>query len=175
MNVLDNNKMTNIVYFFDNENVDLHIPISYLPETPLRTQTIRKAIKELIASNIVEYENKIIFINGCDMSYEDVLKFASTIHNDTYLEHLTEKLEFSEINDVNATVSQDSDATISKGSKGAICASIACVLNATDMYLYNYAETKMKMFCNIRPPGHHACANKAMGFCMLNNVAIGVC
>lgn len=27
-------------------------------------------------------------------------------------------------------------------------------------------------FCLIRPPGHHAMSNKAMGFCLLNNVAI---
>ncbi len=27
-------------------------------------------------------------------------------------------------------------------------------------------------FCAVRPPGHHATTNKAMGFCLLNNVAI---
>jgi acetoin utilization deacetylase AcuC-like enzyme len=27
-------------------------------------------------------------------------------------------------------------------------------------------------FCAVRPPGHHATRNKAMGFCLLNNVAI---
>lgn len=29
-------------------------------------------------------------------------------------------------------------------------------------------------FCAVRPPGHHACRARAMGFCLLNNVAIGV-
>lgn len=29
-------------------------------------------------------------------------------------------------------------------------------------------------FCSIRPPGHHALADRAMGFCLFNNVAIGV-
>lgn len=27
-------------------------------------------------------------------------------------------------------------------------------------------------FCAVRPPGHHACKNKAMGFCFFNNVAV---
>jgi acetoin utilization deacetylase AcuC-like enzyme len=27
-------------------------------------------------------------------------------------------------------------------------------------------------FCSVRPPGHHACRDKAMGFCFFNNVAI---
>ncbi|MCZ7527812.1 MAG: histone deacetylase [Acidimicrobiia bacterium] len=27
-------------------------------------------------------------------------------------------------------------------------------------------------FCALRPPGHHATANRAMGFCLLNNVAV---
>ena len=27
-------------------------------------------------------------------------------------------------------------------------------------------------FCAIRPPGHHAEADKAMGFCFFNNVAV---
>ena len=27
-------------------------------------------------------------------------------------------------------------------------------------------------FCAIRPPGHHACRNQAMGFCFINNVAV---
>lgn len=29
-------------------------------------------------------------------------------------------------------------------------------------------------FCNIRPPGHHAEKSTAMGFCIFNNVAVGV-
>ncbi len=30
-------------------------------------------------------------------------------------------------------------------------------------------------FCAVRPPGHHAERDKAMGFCLFNNVAVGAC
>ena len=30
------------------------------------------------------------------------------------------------------------------------------------------------VFCNVRPPGHHACARTGSGFCLFNNIALGV-
>ena len=34
------------------------------------------------------------------------------------------------------------------------------------------ANNAKRAFCLVRPPGHHATANKAMGFCLFNNIAI---
>lgn len=34
------------------------------------------------------------------------------------------------------------------------------------------AGTVRNAFCALRPPGHHACANRGMGFCMFNNAAL---
>lgn len=42
---------------------------------------------------------------------------------------------------------------------------------AVDLVLENKAKVA---FCNVRPPGHHAEHDKAMGFCFFNNVAVGV-
>ncbi|MBB1602261.1 histone deacetylase family protein [Variovorax sp. UMC13] len=40
---------------------------------------------------------------------------------------------------------------------------------ATDAVMSGQLENA---FCAVRPPGHHACREQAMGFCFLNNVAI---
>ena len=54
--------------------------------------------------------------------------------------------------------------------KAAFRAAGAAVL-ATDLVVGKKAENA---FCSIRPPGHHAERDRAMGFCLFNNVAVGV-
>ena len=44
------------------------------------------------------------------------------------------------------------------------------VLNAVDAVCSGGASNA---FCAVRPPGHHATASRGMGFCVLNNIAIG--
>ena len=64
----------------------------------------------------------------------------------------------------------DGDTVVSPGSKGAIKDAVGSIITAID----GVQKKEFKnAFCAVRPPGHHAEKNKAMGFCIYNNVAVG--
>jgi acetoin utilization deacetylase AcuC-like enzyme len=63
----------------------------------------------------------------------------------------------------------DADTVISPGSgEAALRAAGACIA-AVDAVMEGEAQNA---FCAVRPPGHHAEPDHAMGFCLFNNVAI---
>ena len=63
----------------------------------------------------------------------------------------------------------DPDTAMSAGSWNAVLRGAGAALAATDAVIGGELENA---FCATRPPGHHACRDKAMGFCVFNNVAI---
>jgi acetoin utilization deacetylase AcuC-like enzyme len=66
--------------------------------------------------------------------------------------------------------SLDGDTIISPGSKEATFDAAGSIITAID----GVQNKEFKnAFCSVRPPGHHCNQNKAAGFCILNNVAIG--
>jgi acetoin utilization deacetylase AcuC-like enzyme len=64
----------------------------------------------------------------------------------------------------------DGDTIISPGSKEATSDAVGSIITAIDGVQNNEFKNA---FCAVRPPGHHAEKNKAMGFCIYNNVAVG--
>ena len=63
----------------------------------------------------------------------------------------------------------DPDTAMNVHTWNAVLRSAGAALDATDAVIAGELENA---FCAIRPPGHHACHDKAMGFCFFNNVAI---
>ena len=64
----------------------------------------------------------------------------------------------------------DGDTIVSPGSKKATYDAVGSIVTAID----GIEKKKFdNAFCGVRPPGHHSCKEKAMGFCIFNNVAVG--
>lgn len=64
----------------------------------------------------------------------------------------------------------DGDTIVSPGSRQASSDAVASIITAIDSVL---SKEFKNVFCPVRPPGHHAEKDKAMGFCIYNNVAVG--
>ena len=63
----------------------------------------------------------------------------------------------------------DPDTALNVYTWNAVLRAAGAALAATDAVMAGEVENA---FCAVRPPGHHACHDKAMGFCFFNNVAV---
>jgi len=64
----------------------------------------------------------------------------------------------------------DPDTALNPYSYNAVLRASGAVLAAVDAVM---AGELQNAFCAVRPPGHHACHSRAMGFCVFNNIAVG--
>ncbi|MEX1035384.1 MAG: histone deacetylase family protein, partial [Sneathiella sp.] len=67
-------------------------------------------------------------------------------------------------------INLDPDTVMSPGSEAAALRAAGAVIAAIDVVM---EQPQTNAFCAIRPPGHHAEADRAMGFCLYNNIAVG--
>ena len=91
-------------------------------------------------------------------------KFLNITHNNKYVDMIESSFPqkgFSYL---------DGDTVVSPGSKEATLDAVGSVITAIDGVENNEFKNGMAI---VRPPGHHAEKEKAMGFCIYNNVAVG--
>lgn len=103
--------------------------------------------------------DRAAILRAHDRAYVDFVFSAMPIHGHQAIE-------------VNEVVSDDDGGevtTLSPQSADALLYSVGAVTAAVDAVVAGRARNA---FCLTRPPGHHALSNKAMGFCVFNNVAI---
>ncbi|HET7731506.1 MAG TPA: histone deacetylase family protein [Usitatibacter sp.] len=65
----------------------------------------------------------------------------------------------------------DPDTSMNRGTVRAALRAAGAAVLATDIVVGNEVG---RAFCAVRPPGHHATREAAMGFCFFNNVAVGI-
>ena len=70
----------------------------------------------------------------------------------------------------NGRIHLDPDTAMSPGTDLAILRAAGAVVAAVDAVM---ADEDTMAFCAVRPPGHHAEPDHAMGFCLFNSVAVG--
>jgi acetoin utilization deacetylase AcuC-like enzyme len=68
------------------------------------------------------------------------------------------------------TVRLDEDTLMSPASAESGLRAAGAVVAAVDAVMTGQA---LRAFCAVRPPGHHATPDTAMGFCLFNNIAVG--
>ena len=92
------------------------------------------------------------------------LNLLKTTHTSNYIDFVNNSFPS------NGLEFLDGDTIVSPGSKDATTDAVGSIITAIDGVI----EKKYKnAFCAVRPPGHHAEKDKAMGFCIYNNVAVG--
>jgi acetoin utilization deacetylase AcuC-like enzyme len=91
-------------------------------------------------------------------------KYLEYAHDKNYLNNILESFPKQGLNFL------DGDTIISPGSKEAARDAVGSILTAIDGVM---KKDFRNAFCAVRPPGHHAEKDKAMGFCVYNNIAVG--
>jgi len=86
------------------------------------------------------------------------------VHSSAHVEHILGSAPPED-----GTYRLDEDTVMSPGSVEAALRAAGATVAAVDAVLSGAVQ---RAFCAVRPPGHHATRDQAMGFCLFNNIAV---
>ncbi|MBR9827715.1 MAG: histone deacetylase family protein [Oceanospirillales bacterium] len=124
------------------------------PESPLRLAAIHKVLER---TGLIDHLDQLTSV---DVTDEQI----AMVHHKLHHKRLEAKQPTSGI------AYTDDDTAMCPESLHAASLAAGSVILAVNRVLSGKADNA---FCAVRPPGHHAEYNLAMGFCLYNNVAIG--
>jgi acetoin utilization deacetylase AcuC-like enzyme len=126
---------------------------AYHPERPERLTAIED---QLIASGV----GQVLERHDAPLASDEQL---ARVHPADYVRAIRDAAPES------GTVHLDPDTAMNPHSLNAALRAAGAAVLATDLVLQSKVKTA---FCSVRPPGHHACRARPMGFCIFNNVAV---
>jgi acetoin utilization deacetylase AcuC-like enzyme len=130
-----------------------HDPGQYHPETPARLKAVLEALS---APEFAALERR----EAPQAALDDLTR----VHPQRFVERLLAAVPTA------GHVGIDADTVMSPQSGEAALRAAGAVAAAVDAVIAGEVDNA---FCAVRPPGHHAEPNRAMGFCLFNNVAVG--
>jgi acetoin utilization deacetylase AcuC-like enzyme len=140
------------LHYATHEDCLLHEPFPGHPERPRRLQAA------LAGATLAGAERVPVSVND-----DAVLEAVARVHSPTLAGRLREACK-----EAPRTFDCE-DNPISAGTYRAAIAAVATCLAAADRVVTGSVR---KIFAAVRPPGHHALRDRAMGFCYFNNAAI---
>jgi acetoin utilization deacetylase AcuC-like enzyme len=123
------------------------------PERPARLTAIED---QLIASGVGQHLTRF----EAPLATDEQL---ARVHPPDYVQAIRDAAPRS------GTVHLDPDTAMNPYTLQAALRAAGAAVLAVDLVLQKKANTA---FCAVRPPGHHACRTRPMGFCIFNNVAV---